>query len=108
MMTEEYGRELRSGTTVGDNSQGRQPGMIVGDGGVKAGVHNDCPVWTSLHNNQKVGTTRDKTGSTMQPPPRRREYIETPQTAKLVRSTDSSFSDVMIIGGATYNNMMSQ
>ena len=36
MMTEEYGRELRSGTTVEDNSQGRQPGMIVGDGGVKA------------------------------------------------------------------------
>ena len=67
MMTEEYGRGLRSGPTVGDNSQGRQPGMIVGDGGVKAGVHNDCPMWTSLHNNQKVGTTRDTTGSTMQP-----------------------------------------
>ena len=86
MMTEEYGRELRSGNTVGDNSQGRQPGMIVGDGGVKAGVHNDCPVWTSLHNNQKVGTTRDTTGSTVQPFIPESTHLLVPQVNSFARA----------------------
>ena len=46
------------GITAGDDS---------GDDGTKAGVHNYYPVWTSLHNNQKVGTARSRTGSAMQP-----------------------------------------
>ena len=48
-------------------SRDLQQGMTAGDNSTKAGVHNYCPVWTSLHNNQVVGTTRSRTGSALQP-----------------------------------------